>query len=93
MIIKIDIKIYFLHLVMALILENLKKGKSDERESFISNLMQLFPNLKYNILGISNELPKWNYNFYNELAKCKMSLNLSREKPLKYTSSNRIAAL
>ena len=55
--------------------------------------MQLFPNLKYNILGISNELPKWNYNFYNELAKCKMSLNLSRGKPLKYTSSNRIAAL
>ena len=44
-------------------------------------------------MGISNELPKWNYNFYNELAKCKMSLNLSRGKPLKYTSSNRIAAL
>ena len=71
----------------------LKKGKSDERENFIGNLMQQFPNLKYNILGISNELPKWNYNFYNELAKCKMSLNLSRGKPLKYTSSNRIAAL
>ena len=71
----------------------LKKGKSDERENFIGILMQLFPNLKYNILGISNELPKWNYNFYNELAKCKMSLNLSRGKPLKYTSSNRIAAL
>ena len=60
---------------------------------FISNLMNLFPNIKYNILGISNEMPKWNYKFYNELAKCKMSLNLSRGKPLKYTSSNRIAAL
>ncbi len=71
----------------------LKKGKNDERESFISNLMGLFPNIKYNILGISNEMPKWNYNFYNELAKSKMSLNLSRGKPLKYTSSNRIAAL
>ena len=71
----------------------LKKGKNDERETFISNLMNLFPNIKYNILGISNEMPKWNYKFYNELAKCKMSLNLSRGKPLKYTSSNRIAAL
>ena len=71
----------------------LKKGKSDERENFISNLMELFPSIKYNILGISNESPKWNYHFYIELAKCKMSLNLSRGKPLKYTSSNRIAAL
>ena len=71
----------------------LKKGKSDERESFINQLMFQYPNIKYNILGISNELPKWNYNFYNELIKCKMSLNLSRGKPLKYTSSNRIAAL
>ena len=71
----------------------LKKGKSDEREIFISQLMNKYPNIKYNILGISNELPKWNYNFYEELVKCKMSLNLSRGKPLKYTSSNRIAAL
>ena len=71
----------------------LKRGKTDERENFIRNLMGLFPNIKYNILGISNETPKWNYNFYIELAKCKMSLNLSRGKPLKYTSSNRIAAL
>ena len=71
----------------------LKRGKTDERENFIKNLMGLFPNIKYNILGISNETPKWNYNFYIELAKCKMSLNLSRGKPLKYTSSNRIAAL
>ncbi len=71
----------------------LKKGKSDERENFLNNLMGLFPSIKYNIIGISNETPKWNYNFYIELAKCKMSLNLSRGKPLKYTSSNRIAAL
>ncbi len=71
----------------------LKKGKSDEREAFIDNLMNMYPNIKYNILGISNETPKWNYNFYNELVKCKMSLNLSRGKALKYTSSNRIAAL
>ena len=71
----------------------LKKGKSDERESFIKKLMQKFPRINCNILGISNETPKWNYDYYNELSKCKISLNLSRGKPIKLTSSNRIASL
>ena len=71
----------------------LKTGKKDERESFITNLLNKYPNINYNILGISDENPKWNYKFYEELVKCKMALNLSRGKPLKYTSSNRIAAL
>ena len=71
----------------------LKKGKVDEREYFISQLMKKFPNINYNILGISNESPKWNYDYYNELNKCKIALNLSRGKPLKFTSSNRIASL
>ena len=55
--------------------------------------MNMYPNIKYNILGIADENPKWNYGFFTELSKCKMSLNLSRGHPLKYTSSNRIAAL
>ena len=42
---------------------------------------------------MANENPKWNYDFYDELAKCKMALNLSRGLPIKYTSSNRIASL
>ena len=71
----------------------LKKGKSDERESFISSLMIKYPNFNYNILGIGKHEPKWNYDFYDELSKCKIALNLSRGKPLKYTSSNRIASL
>ena len=71
----------------------LKTGKKDEREFFINNLISIFPNINYNILGVANESPKWNYNFYEELIKCKMALNLSRGLPLKYTSSNRIAAL
>tara|TARA_Y100000590_G_scaffold469161_1_gene655234 strand:- start:2744 stop:4828 length:2085 start_codon:yes stop_codon:yes gene_type:complete len=71
----------------------LKRGKSDEREFLISKLIKKFPNINYNFLGISNENPKWNYDFFNELFKCKMALNLSRGKPLKYTSSNRIASL
>jgi len=71
----------------------LKKGKSDEREFVINDLVKKFPNINYNFLGVSSENPKWNYDFFNELFKCKMALNLSRGKPLKYTSSNRIASL
>ena len=72
---------------------DLKKRKTDEREIVINNLMKKFPKINYNFLGIANEKPKWNYDFFDELLKTKMALNLSRGKPLKYTSSNRIAAL
>ena len=72
---------------------DLKKRKTDEREIVINNLMKKFPKINYNFLGIANEKPKWNYDFFEELLKTKMALNLSRGKPLKYTSSNRIAAL
>ena len=72
---------------------DLKKRKTDEREIIINDLMKKFPKINYNFLGIANEKPKWNYDFFDELLKTKMALNLSRGKPLKYTSSNRIAAL
>jgi len=71
----------------------LKKGKFDEREIFLKKLIKNYPNINFNILGISGEKPKWNYQFMDELSKCKMALNLSRGKPIKYTSSNRIASL
>ena len=72
---------------------DLKRRKTDEREIIINDLMKKFPKINYNFLGIANEKPKWNYDFFDELLKTKMALNLSRGKPLKYTSSNRIAAL
>ena len=56
-------------------------------------MIKNFPRINYNILGVSNHEPKWNYDYYDELSKCKLALNLSRGKPLKYTSSNRIASL
>ena len=71
----------------------LKDNKVDERENFVSNLFKHNNNIKFNILGIANESPKWNYEFYKELSKCKMALNLSRGKPIKYSTSNRIASL
>ena len=48
--------------------------------------------INFHILGLNNDKPKWNYDFYKEMMICKMSLNLSRGKPLKYASSNRIAS-
>ena len=71
----------------------LKKNKIDERERFVNKLFVLGKKINFNILGVANENPKWNYDFYNELSKCKMALNLSRGKPIKYATSNRIASL
>ena len=48
--------------------------------------------INFHILGINKDKPKWNYNLYKEMMICKMSLNLSRGKPLKYASSNRLAS-
>ena len=69
----------------------LRKGTIDERESFLKKLLKIGTNINFHILGINNDKPKWNYDLYNEMSICKMSLNLSRGKPLKYASSNRIA--
>ena len=70
----------------------LRKNSNDERENFLKKLMKNGKNINFHILGINNDKPKWNYDFYKEMLICKMSLNLSRGKPLKYASSNRIAS-
>jgi len=71
----------------------LKKNNTDEREVFLNDLILKNKKFTFNMLGYGNEQPKWNYKYYEELSKCKMALNLSRGKPTKYTSSNRIASL
>ena len=71
----------------------LKSRNIDERESFLNELLQKNTKLTFNILGYANEQPKWNYQYFKELSKCKTALNLSRGKPMKYHTSNRIASL
>ena len=61
----------------------LKKISSDDREIFLNNLLKQNKKNTFNILGFSNEQPKWNYDYFNEIAKCKMALNLSRGKAQK----------
>ena len=70
----------------------LRQNTKDEREKFLNNLVKLGKNINFHVLGINNDKPKWNYDLYKEMMICKMSLNLSRGKPLKYASSNRIAS-
>lgn len=70
----------------------LKSQFNDEREIFLKKIIKKGKNINFHILGINGDKPKWNYDFYNEMMICKMALNLSRGKPLKYASSNRIAS-
>ena len=43
--------------------------------------------------GFENKEPIWGDYFYKALVNSKMGLNLSRGKPTKYYSSNRIASI
>ena len=70
----------------------LRSKSNDEREAFLKKILEKGKEINFHILGINNDKPKWNYDFYKEMMICKMSLNLSRGKPLKYASSNRIAS-
>ena len=70
------------------------KKKFDNRANFINELIDKnTKGLKFNILGLYNEQPKWNHNFNSELMFAKTALNLSRGGPSKYSSSNRIASI
>ena len=70
----------------------LRNKFNDERENFLKKIINMSKGINFHILGINNDKPKWNYDFYKELSICKMALNLSRGKPLKYATSNRIAS-
>ena len=72
----------------------LKKNTFDERSKFIDKIITYSKDkINFNILGLYNEEPKWNYDFNNEIMFSKTALNLSRGGPNKYASSNRIASL
>ena len=71
----------------------LKGGKYDDREFFLKKLKQKIPNIKFDIFGMDNVQPIWGEKFLNNLKNYKMALNLSRGKPIKYYSSDRIVQL
>ena len=71
----------------------LKKGKIDNREFFIKNLIKKNANIKFDIYGMSNKQPIWADEFKRKLNLSKMAINLSQGKPMKFYSSDRIAQL
>ena len=71
----------------------LKKGKLDNREFFINKLIKQNPDIKFDIYGMNNIQPIWSDDFLHKLSNSSMGLNLSRGKPIKYYSSDRISQL
>ena len=71
----------------------LRTGKKDEREIFISKLKKKCKNIVFDTYGMFGKQPIWGESFLNELSNSKMGLNLSRGKPIKYYSSDRLAQL
>ena len=71
----------------------LKSGKEDDREIFINNLIKKNQNLKFDVYGMNNVQPIWADNFLKKISNSYMGLNLSRGKPIKYYSSDRIVQL
>jgi glycosyltransferase involved in cell wall biosynthesis len=67
----------------------LKKDFIDNR---VKIMKQLTKKATYNIFGINNN-PIWGQQFFNELNKCSMAINLSRGEPIQFYSSDRIASL
>ena len=69
----------------------LKKYLIDQREYLIKKLNQS-NDLKINLFGIDRQ-PIWGDEFFYQLSRCKMGINLSRGNEIKHYSSDRIASL
>ncbi len=71
----------------------LKRGKFDDRIKFVSKLIEITPNIKFDIYGANNVQPVWADNYLKAISNSKMGLNLSRGEPIKYYSSDRITQI
>ena len=71
----------------------LKKGKIDDREVLLNRLFNKNEKIKFDFYGYGGKQPVWGNDFINVLSNSKMGLNLSRGKPIKYYSSDRLAQL
>ena len=67
----------------------LKKNHSDERINFINKITT---KTKNNFFGYKKN-PVWGAQYFDEISKCNMGINITRGKPIKYYSSERMASL
>ena len=71
----------------------LKKGKIDEREKLVNEIIKNLPQNKFAQFGLNNFEPIWGSNYYHYLSKSKMALNISRGSYQQKYSSDRISSL
>ena len=71
----------------------LKRGKYDDREKFINNIIKKNLGIRFDVYGMNNVQPIWGDEFIENIYNSYMALNLSRGKPIKYYSSDRLAQL
>ena len=71
----------------------LKSGKFDERAIFIEKLMNVTNDIKFDVYGLKQVQPIWADHYFKTISNSKMGLNLSRGKPIKYYSSDRITQI
>ena len=71
----------------------LKIGKSDNREIFINKLIKKNNKVNFDIYGMNNVQPIWGADFIEKISNSAMGLNLSRGKPVKHYSSDRMSQL
>ena len=71
----------------------LKRGKTDDRITFVNNLIKKTPNIKFDVYGLNNVQPIWADHYFKTISNAKMGLNLSRGEAIKYYSSDRITQI
>tara|TARA_B100000902_G_scaffold398105_1_gene463805 strand:- start:398 stop:2527 length:2130 start_codon:yes stop_codon:yes gene_type:complete len=71
----------------------LKRGKTDDRVKFLTQLTNITPDVKFDIYGLNKVQPIWADHYFKTVANAKMGLNLSRGVPIKYYSSDRITQI
>ena len=71
----------------------LKLGKIDNREIFINKLIKKNEKVNFDIYGMNEVQPVWGADFIEKISNSAMGLNLSRGKPVKYYSSDRMSQL
>ncbi len=71
----------------------LKKGKYDDREKFLNEIEKKLQDINFDFFGYKDKEPLWAENFLNTLGNYDMGLNLSRGKPIKFYSSDRIVQI
>ncbi len=71
----------------------LKKGKYDDREKILKELEKKLDRVNFDFYGYKSKEPLWADNFLSTLSNYDMGLNLSRGRPIKFYSSDRIVQI